>query len=261
MAPMQIRVATRVSLFAVAIAGLTALAAAAARPATRPAATTSTLTRVLIVSGGTSHDFKRWFEDYDASVLREAGCTVTATEDPAVAAEQLTRADVAVVSTNAAGFDTPAFRAALFAFVADGHGVVLLHPATWYNYDRWPDYNAKLVGGGTHSHDPIAPFTLTVLRRDHPVMAGVPDRFDVVDELYHVNPPAPATRPAGTVSIDVLAETSPSRRYHAAHPSVWVPHTDHGRVVCIAIGHDGRVHALDAFKRLLTNAVRWTAGG
>ena len=90
-------------------------------------------------------------------------------------------------------------------------------------------------------------------------MAGVPPQFDVTDELYHVNPPPPATRPAGTVPIDVLAQTSPSKRYRAAHPSVWVPQTDHGRVVCIAPGHDGRVHQLEAFQTILINAVRWTA--
>jgi type 1 glutamine amidotransferase len=226
-------------------------------PATVPAATRPT--RVLIIAGGTSHDFKRWFEDYDAGFLTAAGCTVTVTEDPAVATEQLRQADVALISTNKTGFDTPAFRAALFAFVDAGHGVVLLHPAVWFNFDQWPDYNAKLVGGGTRSHDPIAPFAVTVVREDHPVMAGVPARFDVIDELYHVNPAA-ETRPAGTVAIDVLAETSPSRKYHTPHPSVWIPHTEHGRVVCIAVGHDGRVHQLPAFQKLLVNAVEWTAG-
>ena len=141
--------------------------------------------------------------------------------------------------------------------------MVLLHPAVWYNYDRWPEYNAKLVGGGTSSHDPIAPFFVTVVQKDHPVMAGVPDHFDVVDELYHVNPPSTSaqTRPTDTVDIDVLAQTSPSKKYNAPHPSVWIPHTAHGRVVCIAPGHDGRVHKLPAFQTILTNAVKWTAAG
>ena len=252
----------RFACFAAAI--FTIAAVVVAEPPTRPAATRPTTrpTRVLIIAGGTSHDFKRWFEEHDAALLRAAGCMVTVTESPAVAADQLAHADVAVVSTNAAEFDTPAFRSALFAFVAADHGLVLLHPATWYNYDRWPAYNAQLVGGGTRSHDAIAPFTITAVRRDHPVMAGVPSQFDVTDELYHVNPPA--TRPADPtwipVPIDVLAQTSPSKRYRVPHPSVWIPRTAHGRVVCIAIGHDGRVHQLEPFKTLLKNAVQWTAG-
>jgi type 1 glutamine amidotransferase len=245
------------AVFATITAGQQAVAPAAS---TLPATTRPV--RVLIISSGTSHDFKRWFEDYDGKVVKDAGCTVAVTEDPAAAVEQLKQADVALISTNKTGFDTPAFRAALFAFVDAGHGVVLLHPAVWYNFDQWPEYNAKLVGGGTRSHDPINPFTVTVLQKNHPVMAGVPDHFDVTDELYHVNPPLASaeTRPADTVGIDVLAETSPSKKYNVSHPSVWIPHTDHGRVVCIALGHDGRVHKLVAFQTILINAVKWTAG-
>ena len=212
--------------------------------------------RVLIIAGGTSHDFKRWFEDCDAAFLTKAGFAVTTTEDPAAAAADLARADVALVSTNQAGFDTPAVRAALTAFVAHGHGLIVLHAAAWYNYDRWPAYNARLVGGGTHSHDPIAPFTVTATRPDHPILAGVPARFDVVDELYHVNA---TTRPADTVPIDVLAQTSPSRRYHTPHPSIWLPHSDAGRIVCIAIGHDGRVHQMPTFQKIMANATKWAS--
>jgi type 1 glutamine amidotransferase len=258
---MKIHNLCRALLYAASLAvfavSATAAPPAARIPSTRPAATRPT--RVLIIAGGTSHDFKRWFEDYDAAFLTAAGCTVSVTEDPAAAAIQLKDADVALISTNKPGFDTPGFRAALFAFTGAGHGVVLLHPAVWFNFDQWPDYNARLVGGGTRSHDPIAPFGVTVLQKDHPVMAGLPGQFEVVDELYHVNPVA-ETRPAGTVAIDVLAETSPSREYHTPHPSVWIPHTAGGRVVCIALGHDGRVHKLAVFQTLLVNAVRWTAG-
>ena len=240
----------------VALLGMTSVAPA---QTTRPVTATTRPTRVLLVAGGTSHDFATWFEAYDARLLEHAGFAATATEDPATAAAALARSDVAVVSTNDPRFDTPAFRAALTAFVADGHGLVLLHPATWYNFNRWPAYNAQLVGGGTRSHDPVGRFAVSVLDKTHPVMAGVPDTFDVVDELYHVNPTA-TTRPADTVAITVLAQTSPSRRYHTPHPSVWLPRSDRGRIVCIALGHDGRVHQLAAFARILTNAVRWTAG-
>ena len=116
--------AGRALLAGVAAAVFAIAAVAAGPPSTRPGVTRPTTTpptRVLIVAGGTSHDFKRWFEDFDAALLRRAGCTVAVTEEPAVAADQLPQVDVALVSTNKAGFDTPAFRAALFAFVDAGH--------------------------------------------------------------------------------------------------------------------------------------------
>ncbi len=215
-------------------------------------------TRVLIIAGGSSHDFKKWFEDYDTAVLNDAGFSVNATEDPAIASAELKKVDVAIISTNKPEFDTADFRKAMLAYVASGKGTVMLHPATWYNFEKWPEFNATLIGGGTRSHDAIAPFTVAVLKKDHPVMAGIPATFHVTDELYHINPD-PQTLPADTVAIDVLAETSPSKKYKVRHPSVWVPKSSGGRIVCIAPGHDGRVHELEPFQKLLVNAVKWVA--
>jgi len=80
----------------------------------------------------------------------------------------------------------------------------------------------------------------------------------VIDELYYVNGAEPI--PEGTAPIQVLAETTPSQKYHKPHPSVWITKNDKSRIVGIALGHDGRVHDLAAFKEILTNAVRWVGG-
>ena len=61
----------------------------------------------------------------------------------------------------------------------------------------------------------------------------------------------------GAASIDVLAETSPSVRFKQPHPAVWITSHPNARIVGITLGHDERVHDLDAFKTLLVNAVRW----
>jgi len=42
-------------------------------------------------------------------------------------------------------------------------------------------------------------------------------------------------------------------------PSVWIVKHPHCRIVCIALGHDGRVHDLPAYKKLLVNAVNWVS--
>ena len=62
-----------------------------------------------------------------------------------------------------------------------------------------------------------------------------------------------------TAPIEVLAETSPSKKYSKPHPSVWVVKNDKARIVGIALGHDQRVHDLDAFRTILINAVKWTS--
>ncbi|MCE9518052.1 MAG: ThuA domain-containing protein [Verrucomicrobia bacterium] len=215
--------------------------------------------KVLIIAGGSSHDFKKWFEDYDGVFLKEAGFSVNATEDSTTATAELKNADVAIISTNKKSFDTAEYRKALMDFADRGKGLIMLHPGTWYGFEQWPELNAKIVGGGARGHDAIAKFTVSVLKKDHPVMQGVPDSFTVEDELYHINS-EPDKIPAGTAPIEVLAQTSPSKKYKAPHASIWVTKNDKARIVGIAIGHDERVHNLELYQKILINAVKWTSG-
>jgi type 1 glutamine amidotransferase len=213
---------------------------------------------VLIIGGGSAHDFGVSFGATDRATLEAAGFSVNYTEDRDQAATEIGNADVAVISVNRQFFDTPAYRKALFDFAAAGKGLVMLHPGTWYGYAQWPELNAALVGGGARGHDRIAAFTVNAVQPNHPVMKGVPASFEVTDELYYLNA-EPGKVPAGTAAIDVLAETSPSVRFKQPHPAVWITRHPTARIVGITIGHDERVHGLDAFKTLLVNAVRWTA--
>lgn len=215
-------------------------------------------TKVLLIGGGSSHNFAKFFGGTDSATLKAAGFTVHYTEDRDQAAAELKNADVAVISTNRKFFDTLEYRKALVDFVNAGKGVIMLHPGTWYGFPEWPELNAKIVGGGARGHDALGPFTVSVVAKDHPIMKGVPASFDVTDELYYINAEADKI-PAGTASIEVLAQTSPSKKYKAPHPSVWVTKNDKAKIVGIALGHDERVHDSQAFQKILVNAVKWTS--
>ncbi len=227
-------------------------------PATSPIVWAPGKTKVLIIGGGSSHNFGVSFGTTDRATLEAAGFTVNYTEDRDQAAAELGNADVAVISVNRQFFDTPAYRKALTDFAAAGKGLIMLHPGTWYGYAQWPELNATIVGGGARGHDRIAAFTVNAVQPAHPVMKGVPPSFGVTDELYYFNAEA-GKIPPGTAPIDVLAQTSPSVRFKQPHPAVWITRHPTARIVGITIGHDERVHGLDAFKTLLTNAVRWAA--
>jgi uncharacterized protein len=206
--------------------------------------------KVLIVSGGGWHEFDRWFNKADTATLNAAGITsVHYTESSNTAAIELPKVDVIIMSANVPGFDTPAFRTALFDHVAAGKGVILLHSGAWYNW-VWPEYNRDLVGGTYRSHDGKSPFQEHVLVK-HPVTEGLPDSFKVFDERYHT-----VADPAGP-GVDVLIEAVNGQSKYA---SVWVTHNPKARIVCIALGHDGTTHNQPEFKKLLVNAVTWTAG-
>jgi putative membrane-bound dehydrogenase-like protein len=228
-------------------------------PETKPIVWTLGKTKVLVIGGGSSHDFGKFFGGTDVATLNAAGFSVNYTEDRDQAAAEIAKADVAVISVNRQFFDTPEYRKALFDFAARGKGLVMLHPGTWYGYAQWPELNASIVGGGARGHDRIARFTVNAVKPDHPIMKGVPASFEVEDELYYLNAEAEKA-PPGTSPIEVLAETSPSVKFARPHPAVWVTRHDTARIVGITLGHDERVHDLPAFKTLLANAVRWAAG-
>jgi uncharacterized protein len=216
-------------------------------------------TRVLVIGGGSSHNFQKFFGGTDVATLSAAGYSVNYTEDRDQAAAEIGAADVAVISVNRKFFDTPAYRQALFAFAAAGKGLVMLHPGTWYGFPDWPELNARIVGGGARGHDKLGKYSVNAVKPGHPIMRGVPASFDVEDELYYINA-EPDKIPPGTAPIEVLAETSPSIKFKQPHPVIWTTKHERARIVGFTLGHDERVHDLPAYRTLLTNAVKWASG-
>ncbi len=91
--------------------------------------------------------------------------------------------DVLYLSNNKA-FQDEAAKKAVFKHVESGKGLLLGHPALWYNWKDWPEYNKQLCSGGSRGHDRYGTFQVSVTQSDHPVMKGVPDQFTLKDELY-----------------------------------------------------------------------------
>ncbi len=210
--------------------------------------------KVLLVGGGSSHDFKKWFNQADAATLKATGkFAVAYTEKVAVAESELAGANVLVLSTNQGNFSKPEFRKALADFANTGKGIIILHPGAWYNWGNWPDYNKTIVGGGSRGHDALGEFEVKVTATSHPILKDVPATFKITDELYWFEPDASGA------PIEILA-TAYSKQKSATYPSIWIVKHPKTRIVGIALGHDGRAHELPAFKALLQNAVQWVSG-
>lgn len=207
--------------------------------------------RVLLVGGGASHDFDRWYKQEDVQTLQKDGlATVEYTSDPTTILAKLKYIDVLYLSNNQPIADE-ATRKAIFAFVDSGKGLVLAHPALWYNWADWPEYNQKLVGGGSKGHDKYGPFEVTITRK-HPVTKGVPEHFKLDDELYYFKPD-----PAGT-PIDVLA-TAKAEGSEKVFPSIFIVKYPKGKIVGIALGHDAKSHTIKPYQTILRNAVEWAS--
>lgn len=202
--------------------------------------------RILVVGGGSSHDFEKWFHKSDADLLGAAY-----TENPAQIAAALPDLQVLYLSNNQPIAD-PAARNGIFHLVADGKGLLLVHPACWYNWKDWPEYNRDLVGGGSRGHEHYAEFEVVVTDETSPITAGVPKTFRVKDELYQF-----VKDPQGS-EIQVLA-VGRSLETGKEYPVVWTVKRPPGRIVCVTLGHDGAAHESEGYRTLIRNAAKWAA--
>jgi len=207
--------------------------------------------RILFIGGGVSHDYAHLFDTQDRSLIEAALPAISSyTGDPLTAISELSKADVVVLSANDAAYSGQLrFRKSLMEFVQRGGGLVLLHPATWYNWRGWPAYNQDLVGGGASKHEPHRHFEVHALKPEHPVMNGVNASFTIQDELYLVKLDP---------RCEVLAEAA-STVTGAKYPSVWVNPHPTTRILSIALGHGKEAHQHPDFAKLLGNAVKWCA--
>jgi uncharacterized protein len=206
--------------------------------------------RVLLIGGGSSHDFVKFFGATDKATLTPTVGWVDFTQNLNGIGPILKNLDVIVLSANQP--ISPETQKQLIDFANSGKGLIALHPGTWYAWGNFPQWNKEIVGGGTRGHDALGKFTVKVTKPEHPVMKGVNASFEIVDELYNHQPDA-----AGTPS-EVLAE-SLSAKTGKTFPQVWIVKHPKARIVGITLGHDARAHDLPDYKTLLKNAVKWVS--
>ena len=209
--------------------------------------------KTLIVGGGSSHDFERWFNVEDVKTLNAAGgITANYTTPTGDLSGVIAGVDVLIISNNKP-FTNAATKEAIFKHLKSGKGIVGLHPGLWYNWKDWPEYNRDLIGGGSRSHDKYGEFEVKVIEPKHPILRGVPAKFTLKDELYYFEPDTQGA------PVKVLA-TAYSQAKNKDFPQVFTVEQSKGRVVGITLGHDAAAHEHAAYIRLLRNSVFWAAG-
>lgn len=224
--------------------GLIAMTASATLAQTQPL-------RVLMVGGGGSHDFGRWYGQEDTKTIESSGpYDVTYTERTDSIPAYLKQSDLLIL-TNNQPIDEKG-QAAVTQFVEKGHGLLLLHAAVWYNWADWPAYNLNYVGGGSKSHEKFQEFKNYVVNPAHPITQGVPKKFEFADELYrHIPDPQ-----AKGISVLVIGQ---SKETDEVYPVVFTVKHPKAKIAGITLGHDEHSHQHDAYRKLLTNALNWIA--
>lgn len=135
-----------------------------------------------------------------------------------------------------------------------GKGLVVLHHALC-GYNDWPEYR-QIIGGryrmskeigrspSVYKHD--VRFRVKV-RAGHPVTSGLKD-FDVFDETYGDFDVLPRVRPL--LTTEELTSGKTIGWAHSYGPS---------RVVTIQPGHGPSIFEHPSYRKLLAQAIRWTA--
>ncbi len=215
-------------------------------PATKPA----NGPRVLVVGGGSSHDFVKFFGGTDKDTLKPIAGWVDFTQNLNGIAPILDRVDVLVLSANQP--ISSGTKKALLDYINRGGALIAHHPGCWYAWGNFPQWNKEAIGGGSKGHDKFGEFEVTVTAK-HAITEGVSANFRITDELYYYLPAEGAT------PIEVLA-TATSTQKPGTYPQVFIVKHPKARIVGLTLGHDAKAHDLPDYQKLLRNAVIWASG-
>jgi hypothetical protein len=182
-----------------------------------------------------------------------------------------------------------AFRAHIEAMLERGVGLVLLNHATvaWPNWPRWREITGSsfmLRAGelngeqrpgsgyrGGHGPHPNPTFRL-LPQGDHPVLDGLGDGFEITDEIYLKTPGfeskvLPLLR--GDYPFEAANFTPPpmapaEEQANWQHPPgsdllVWANAVGFSPIVVSELGDSPSAFGNPGFRKLLENALRWTA--
>lgn len=238
----RLRIPTLLALFAIA------LGAAAAAPI-----------RVTLLTGG--HDYDR--ESYLKIYAANPEIALTHLEHSPGTADAWDRIDLAacdvVVLYDMPRTITEAQQAKFRQTFERGIGLVVTHHAL-VSYQQWPEYE-RIIGGrwidvpekggdpkakpSGYRHDVDIP--VVIAHRDHPVTAGL-GNFLIHDEIYWGYRVGPDVVP-------LLATTHPD----SGNPLAWTRTEKKSRVVYLLLAHGPSGYADPNYRRLLANAIRWTA--
>jgi hypothetical protein len=211
-------------------------------PGNHPFATTSKLLAEAIAEGGLTPTVT---DDIEAGLAELDGCRLLAVNalrwrmlDDRYAADR----DAWAFTLSDAG------REAIERFMAGGGLLLASHtaPICFDGWDAWGDIVGASWVWGTSSHPELGPAQVRVAGGSHPIVDGIPEHFEVIDEVYS--------------RMDLRPDVEPlawGRAYDEDQPLLWAREAAGGRVVYDALGHDERSLTHPAHARILRQAVAW----
>jgi type 1 glutamine amidotransferase len=212
---------------------------------------------VLIVSGGHGFKHKPFYDVFNSMPSIVYDTLEQPQANALVASAEVDRYDV-LLFYDMYNQITAAQQEAYLSLLKKGASMIFLHHAL-VSYQNWPEF-IKIVGGQYHtqpvtvngntleaSYEHDVTFPVKVEDKTHPITRGISD-FEILDEVYGGVEILPQVKP-------LLSTTHPkSMRYLA-----WVNHYGNSDVIYIQLGHGPSGYSNPNFRKLLQQAIEWSA--
>lgn len=218
--------------------------------------------KVLVVTGGHGFDKEPFFQMFrdDTGIAFTAAAHASKTNATVYERDDLLSYD-AVLLYDMPTTITEMQKARFQALFDKGVGLVVLHHAL-VSYQNWSEYE-QIIGGRYQEPDPNKPGRVTeavgwqhdvevpvvIVATNHPVTTGLKD-FTIHDEIYW------GFR-VGSDVTPLITTTHPK----SGKPLGWCRTQGKSRVVFIQSGHGKEAFNDMNYRKLLAQAIRWTARG
>lgn len=139
-------------------------------------------------------------------------------------------------------------------YIQAGGGFVGVHAAADTEYD-WPWYN-KLVGAYFLSHPRQQKATITILDKNSPATAMLPEKWERFDEWYNYRNVQPDLK----VLANLEESTYEGGQMGDTHPFVWYHSFDGGRAFYTGAGHTKESYSDSMFLQHLAGGIKYAVG-
>jgi putative heme-binding domain-containing protein len=146
---------------------------------------------------------------------------------------------------------SPERLAQIDAYLKRGRGIALIHSAVIADKD--PEQLAERIGLSAHPQRTgyrHMPFELQINKRDHPIMKGLPERMNLLDEPYW-----PLI--GNTNHVQTLASAKIDGQ---SRPLIWTQQKGEGRIFASIPGHYTWTLNDPLFRTILLRGIAWVAG-
>ncbi len=165
---------------------------------------------------------------------------------------------VVFANTNNRVFENQEERDGFVRFTRLGKGFLGIHSAGGTERD-W-DWFKKMIGGTFDFHPPLQKFTVTAIDSLHPSTQGIPQPWEVSDELYlmkEFNPSVRVLMVSDFSSPDFKSSKPMPTTFGTIYPSVWCNDFDGGRQWYTALGHNKSDYSDPLFIQHILGGLKW----